>query len=72
MNLKTLTTCVYLELNALCMFLNTKQKRRKWDKKSISGKLVAYAEELKVYRFWMSHKNKVEQSRDVQLLKMKF
>lgn len=41
------------------------QKRRKWDKKSQPGMFVGYDNDVKGYRIYFKHSNKVELSRDV-------
>ncbi|KAK9680452.1 hypothetical protein QE152_g39080 [Popillia japonica] len=42
-----------------------KEKRRKWDKKSVAGKLVGYCDEKDGYRIWIEAEGNVIRSRDV-------
>ncbi|GFV21071.1 retrovirus-related Pol polyprotein from transposon TNT 1-94 [Trichonephila clavipes] len=42
-----------------------KQKRRKWDKRSVKGVFVGYSGEKDGYRIWIKDQNKVILSRDV-------
>lgn len=48
-----------------CFVHVPKQKRKKWDRKSVKGYLVGYCSDKDTYRAWIPEKNDVILSRDV-------